>query len=110
MSALDPDSDDIPLLRTVNEFNLANSFWFTVGTLMQQGSDLNPKVNVPPRESNVPQEKQHSFFFHQQTCMQLRTSLRTSRNSNQEYSRLTFVTLIKKNCNLNHGYRILNAL
>lgn len=48
MSALDPDSDDIPLLRTVNEFSLANSFWFTVGTLMQQGSDLNPKVNVPP--------------------------------------------------------------
>jgi len=48
VSALDPDSDDIPLLRTVNEFSLANSFWFTVGTLMQQGSDLNPKVNVPP--------------------------------------------------------------
>lgn len=46
VSALDPDSDDIPLLRTVNEFTLANSFWFTVGTLMQQGSDLNPKVNV----------------------------------------------------------------
>ena len=46
MSALDPDSDDIPLLRTVNEFTLANSFWSTVGTLMQQGSDLNPKVNV----------------------------------------------------------------
>ncbi|KYN43745.1 Glutamate receptor, ionotropic kainate 1 [Trachymyrmex septentrionalis] len=44
VSALDPDSDDIPLLRTVNEFSLANSFWFTVGTLMQQGSDLNPKA------------------------------------------------------------------
>ncbi|XP_048261325.1 glutamate receptor ionotropic, kainate 1 isoform X2 [Bombus affinis] len=44
VSALDPDSDDIPLLRTVNEFTLANSFWFTVGTLMQQGSDLNPKA------------------------------------------------------------------
>ncbi|XP_018397757.1 PREDICTED: glutamate receptor ionotropic, kainate 2 [Cyphomyrmex costatus] len=44
VSALDPDSDDIPLLKTVNEFSLANSFWFTVGTLMQQGSDLNPKA------------------------------------------------------------------
>ena len=27
-----------------NEFTLGNSFWFTIGTLMQQGSDLNPKV------------------------------------------------------------------
>ncbi|XP_014475528.1 PREDICTED: glutamate receptor ionotropic, kainate 2-like [Dinoponera quadriceps] len=44
VSALDPDSDDIPLLSTVNEFSLANSFWFAVGTLMQQGSDLNPKA------------------------------------------------------------------
>ena len=46
MSAMDPDSEDIELLETVNEFSLGNSFWFTVGTLMQQGSDLNPKVNV----------------------------------------------------------------
>lgn len=30
-----------------NQFSLANSFWFTIGTLMQQGSDLNPKVNLP---------------------------------------------------------------
>jgi ionotropic glutamate receptor len=29
-----------------NQFSLANSFWFTIGTLMQQGSDLNPKVRV----------------------------------------------------------------
>lgn len=28
-----------------NQFSLGNSFWFTVGTLMQQGSDLNPKVH-----------------------------------------------------------------
>ena len=27
-----------------NDFTLANSFWFTVGTLMQQGSDLNPRA------------------------------------------------------------------
>lgn len=28
-----------------NQFTIANSFWFAIGTLMQQGSDLNPKVN-----------------------------------------------------------------
>lgn len=27
-----------------NDFTIANSFWFAIGTLMQQGSDLNPKV------------------------------------------------------------------
>ncbi|XP_037804779.1 glutamate receptor ionotropic, kainate 2-like, partial [Penaeus monodon] len=27
-----------------NDFTLGNSFWFTIGTLMQQGSDLNPKA------------------------------------------------------------------
>lgn len=27
-----------------NQFSLSNSFWFAVGTLMQQGSDLNPRV------------------------------------------------------------------
>ncbi|CAL4124706.1 unnamed protein product, partial [Meganyctiphanes norvegica] len=27
-----------------NHFSLSNSFWFTIGTLMQQGSDLNPKA------------------------------------------------------------------
>lgn len=27
-----------------NQFTIANSFWFAIGTLMQQGSDLNPKV------------------------------------------------------------------
>ncbi|XP_044011016.1 glutamate receptor ionotropic, kainate 2 isoform X2 [Aphidius gifuensis] len=44
VSALEPESDDIPLPRTINDFSLANSFWFAVGTLMQQGSDLNPKA------------------------------------------------------------------
>lgn len=34
-----------------NDFNLANSFWFAIGTLMQQGSDLNPKVHYLPIES-----------------------------------------------------------
>lgn len=29
-----------------NQFSLSNSFWFTIGTLMQQGSDLNPKVRA----------------------------------------------------------------
>ncbi len=27
-----------------NTFNISNSFWFAVGTLMQQGSDINPKA------------------------------------------------------------------
>jgi len=27
-----------------NDFTLPNSFWFAIGTLMQQGSDLNPKA------------------------------------------------------------------
>lgn len=27
-----------------NQFSFADSFWFTIGTLMQQGSDLNPKA------------------------------------------------------------------
>lgn len=27
-----------------NEFTVGNSFWFGIGTLMQQGSHLNPKV------------------------------------------------------------------
>lgn len=27
-----------------NGFSIGNSFWFTIGSLMQQGSDLNPKV------------------------------------------------------------------
>ncbi|TRY77216.1 hypothetical protein TCAL_17031 [Tigriopus californicus] len=28
----------------VNEFSLVNSMWFTIGSLMQQGSDLSPKA------------------------------------------------------------------
>merc|ERR1712223_1039215 len=28
----------------VNEFSLINSMWFTIGSLMQQGSDLSPKA------------------------------------------------------------------
>lgn len=32
------------LLVIENDFTLANTLWFTIGTLMQQGSDLNPKV------------------------------------------------------------------
>ncbi|CAH0390023.1 unnamed protein product [Bemisia tabaci] len=29
---------------TASQFTISNSFWFTIGTLMQQGSDLNPKA------------------------------------------------------------------
>lgn len=32
------------LISIENDFTLTNSFWFAVGTLMQQGSDLNPQV------------------------------------------------------------------
>lgn len=28
-----------------NGFSIGNSFWFAIGSLMQQGSDLNPKVH-----------------------------------------------------------------
>ncbi|XP_049316277.1 glutamate receptor ionotropic, kainate 2 isoform X6 [Bactrocera dorsalis] len=34
---------DIKNPIVTNQFTLANSFWFTIGTLMQQGSDINPK-------------------------------------------------------------------
>ncbi|XP_067675457.1 glutamate receptor ionotropic, kainate 2-like isoform X1 [Haliotis asinina] len=34
-----PDTDTVQ-----NTFTLSNSFWFTVGTLMQQGSDINPRA------------------------------------------------------------------
>ncbi|XP_054745530.1 glutamate receptor ionotropic, kainate 1-like isoform X2 [Anastrepha obliqua] len=34
---------DIRNPAITNQFSLANSFWFTIGTLMQQGSDINPK-------------------------------------------------------------------
>lgn len=34
-----PDNDTVE-----NSFTLSNSFWFTVGTLMQQGSDINPRA------------------------------------------------------------------
>jgi len=27
-----------------NQFSLKNSFWFTIGSIMQQGSDLTPKL------------------------------------------------------------------
>ena len=36
-----PCNDEAEVL--VNEFSLCNSMWFTVGSLMQQGSDLTPK-------------------------------------------------------------------
>uniref|UniRef100_A0A1I8I3N7 Glutamate receptor n=1 Tax=Macrostomum lignano TaxID=282301 RepID=A0A1I8I3N7_9PLAT len=37
-----PCDEDIGYL--VNSFSLSNSFWFTVGTLMQQGSNINPRA------------------------------------------------------------------
>ncbi|CAG5135909.1 unnamed protein product [Candidula unifasciata] len=34
-----PDTDTV-----ANTFSISNSLWFTVGTLMQQGSDINPRA------------------------------------------------------------------
>ena len=34
-----PDTDIVE-----NQFSMTNSFWFAVGTLMQQGSDINPRA------------------------------------------------------------------
>ncbi|XP_049819221.1 glutamate receptor ionotropic, kainate 2 isoform X2 [Aethina tumida] len=39
-----PHPCDIENEVVKNQFSMANSFWFTIGTLMQQGSDLNPKA------------------------------------------------------------------
>lgn len=38
--------DKTELLCIENDFTLRNSFWFTIGSLMQQGSDLSPKVVI----------------------------------------------------------------
>jgi len=35
------NDDDLAFLK--NQFSLLNSFWFTIGSLMQQGSDLTPR-------------------------------------------------------------------
>lgn len=42
--ALEYESDMAVLEVLENDFTMGNSFWFGVGTLMQQGSCLNPKV------------------------------------------------------------------
>ncbi|XP_065574738.1 glutamate receptor ionotropic, kainate 2-like isoform X13 [Artemia franciscana] len=33
-----------PVVMKQNDFTMGNAFWFTVGSLMQQGSDLNPQA------------------------------------------------------------------
>ena len=40
-----------------NQFSLANSFWFTIGSLMQQGSDVAP-IAISTRS-----EKKEPIFF-----------------------------------------------
>lgn len=40
----DHDENEIELISIKNEFTLKNSFWFSCGTFLQQGSDLNPVV------------------------------------------------------------------
>jgi hypothetical protein len=54
----------------VNQFSLANSFWFITGTLLRQGSGVNPKVAHPilaPSEHSVLTSSSLSnpFFFWQ---------------------------------------------
>lgn len=43
-TAHEHDDEMAALEYRQNEYTLLNSFWFTIGSLMQQGSDLNPKV------------------------------------------------------------------
>lgn len=38
------DDNTVELVRIQNNFTLKNSFWFAIGALMQQGSDLYPRV------------------------------------------------------------------
>lgn len=38
------DDTNVELVRIQNNFTLKNSFWFAIGALMQQGSDLYPRV------------------------------------------------------------------
>ncbi|XP_037716050.1 glutamate receptor ionotropic, kainate 2 isoform X3 [Drosophila subpulchrella] len=39
-----PDENTVDLVRIQNNFTLKNSFWFAIGALMQQGSDLYPRA------------------------------------------------------------------
>lgn len=39
-----PHPCDAENITMENQFTVANSFWFAIGTLMQQGSDLNPRA------------------------------------------------------------------
>lgn len=39
-----PDDTKVELVMKQNNFTLKNSFWFAIGALMQQGSDLYPRV------------------------------------------------------------------
>ncbi|KQS21444.1 uncharacterized protein Dere_GG16408, isoform B [Drosophila erecta] len=40
----DSDDNTVDLVRIQNNFTLKNSFWFAIGALMQQGSDLYPRA------------------------------------------------------------------
>lgn len=47
LSSLSPTGyDEIELISFENNFNLYNSFWWAMGTLIQTTSDLNPKVSL----------------------------------------------------------------
>lgn len=40
------DDNTVDLVRIQNNFTLKNCFWFAIGALMQQGSDLYPRVRT----------------------------------------------------------------
>jgi hypothetical protein len=49
-----------PVVMKQNDFTMGNAFWFTIGSLMQQGSDLNPQVSWFHLQSR----KLHGFCQH----------------------------------------------
>ena len=53
-------------LQLHNDFTLGNAFWFTLGSLMQQGSDLNPKVThpQPANISRFPKQVDYNFIIY----------------------------------------------
>ena len=56
------EQEPMVTLARSNDFSLANSFWFTIGTLMQQGSDLNPKVFILVSFYLLPASRNIDFF------------------------------------------------
>lgn len=58
----DDDHEVVTLDMLENGFTLGNSFWFAIGSLMQQGSDLNPEVFNCRPASWTPNLPIHFFY------------------------------------------------